>query len=146
MHLTAHFTYEELIASDIALRRGLDNTPAPEEVSNLVKLARGLEQVRSLLGHPMDVRSGYRSKAVNDAVGSSDNSHHRLGLAADFVCPGFGPPKEVCKAIRDSDIEYNQLIYEGTWVHISFADPVGRKSILTAHFGPGGVSYTEGIV
>ena len=131
MNLTAHFTVEELTRSEIALRKGLDNTPDEEASKNLKVLAMGLERVRGLLGQPMHINSGYRSKIVNDAVGSKDTSAHRKGFAADFVCPGYGSPIQICKAIRDSEIPYDQLIHEfGSWVHISF-DPQLRGQVLT---------------
>lgn len=144
MNLSAHFTLDQLTASEVALRRGLDNIPDAETIENLRELARGLEQVRSLLGHPMHISSGYRSPKVNSAVGGSPTSAHVQGHAADFVCPSYGPPKEICKAIRDSDIDFDQLIYEGDWCHISFA-PRMRRSVLTAHFQSGRASYTQGL-
>ena len=144
MQLSPHFSLAELTASETALRKGLDNTPTPEALDALHTLAAGLEQVRALLGQPIYVTSGYRSLKVNSAVGSSPTSDHVKGYAADFVCPGYGPPLEICKAIRDSDINYGQLIYEGTWAHISFA-PGWNKSVLTAHFRDGKATYTVGI-
>ena len=145
MKLTQHFSLEELISSEVAMRRGLDNTPGPEQANNLLILATALEQVRSLLGQPIYITSGFRSQEVNRALGSSPQSHHCQGLAADFVCPGFGAPRVVCSAIRDSEIQFNQLIYEGNWTHFSVAEPRYRRSILTARFTKDGVRYMEGI-
>ena len=144
LNLSAHFTLEELTASDTALRKGIDNTPDAEALANLHELALGLERVRALLGHPLYITSGYRGLKLNSAIGSAPTSDHVKGYAADFVCPGYGPPKEICKAIRDSDIDYSQLIFEGTWAHISFA-PDMRRSTLTAHFKDGRATYTQGI-
>ena len=131
MNLSAHFTLEELTRSETALRKGLDNTPDAETIANLTELANGMEQVRALLGHPIHINSAYRGPKVNAAVGGSKNSAHMRGYAADFVCPAFGTPAEVCKAIMDSTIAYDQLIHEfSAWTHISF-DPQMRRMNLT---------------
>ena len=144
MMLSAHFSLDELTQSETALRKGIANVPDAETIENLKILAQGLERVRALLGHPMYITSAYRGPKLNSAIGGSKTSAHVEGFAADFVCPGFGSPKDVCKAIRDSDIDFDQLIYEGTWVHFSVA-PAMRKSILTAHFDNGTVRYSQGI-
>ncbi len=145
MILSAHFTLEELTRSDLAMRKGLDNTPNATIVENLKQTALGLERVRELLGNvPMHISSGYRSPNVNAALGGSKTSQHMTGEAADFEAPAFGTPREVCKEIAASDIPFDQLIFEGSWAHISFAYPP-RRSILTAHFSNGKATYTQGI-
>ena len=115
--MTPHFSLAELTRTD---HRTLDNTPDPIALANLQRLAEFLERVREVLGgKPVMVNSAYRSKAVNDAVGSSDRSQHRLGLAADFRVPGMSP-QEVVGAIVDSGIPYDQVIKEyDSWTHIS---------------------------
>ena len=115
--MTPHFTLAELTVTD---HRTLDNTPDPIALANLQRLAEFLERVREVLGgKPVMVNSAYRSKAVNDAVGSKDTSQHRLGLAADFRVPGM-TPQEVVGAIVDSGIPYDQVIKEyDSWTHIS---------------------------
>jgi len=131
VQLSAHFTLEELTRSEVALRKGLDNTPSPEIVANLTELALGLEKVRELLGYPLHVNSAYRSPKVNSAVGGSKASAHMEGYAADFVCPRYGDVNAICHAIMDSTLDYDQLIAEfGAWVHISF-DPKMRHANLT---------------
>ena len=124
MKLTEHFTLEELTASDIADRHGIDNTPtSPLILTNLKILAEGLEHVREVLGRPVIVNSGYRSTMVNTLVGSKPTSQHTKGLAADFICPAFGTPKDIVKKIVSSDIKYDQVILEfDRWVHISFCE------------------------
>jgi len=124
MKLTEHFTLEELIASDIAARHGIDNIPSsPLIISNLKSLAEGLEDVRKLLGKPITINSGYRSLMVNSLLGSKPTSQHTKGLAADFVCPSFGTPKDIIKKIVSSDIKYDQVILEfDRWIHISFCE------------------------
>ncbi len=144
MNLTMHFTLEELCASSTGTRLGIDNTPSEEVAEHLAILAQGLEQVRTLLGFPMHIDSGYRCSELNTAVGGAAHSAHMDGWAADFVCMGFGSPLAIVRAIVASPIQFDQCIQEGHWVHISFA-PALRRRVLTAHFGPNGTTYTEGI-
>src|SRR5438128_1513121 len=118
--LTAHFTLEELCFSSTAVRLGIDNSPSDEIVAHLRVLARGLERVRALLGHPMHIDSGYRCEALNTAVKGSKTSAHTRGYAADFVCPAYGDPLHIVQAVTRSDIAFDQCIQEGTWVHVSF--------------------------
>jgi len=117
MQLTPHFTLEELTHTD---HRDLDNTPNENEIANLRRLADFLEQVKVVLGgKPIMVNSAFRSKAVNDAVGSKDTSQHRVGCAADIRVPGM-TPDEVVKAVIASKIGYDQVIREfDRWTHIS---------------------------
>ncbi len=144
MMLSQHFSLAELTHSDLAVRFGIDNTPANFARLNLDLLARGLESVRTVLGEPMHVSSGYRCPKLNAAVRGAGNSSHLKGLAADFTCSRFGTPLEVARAIRESSVDFDQLIQEGNWIHISFAE-VPRRLVLTAHFGPAGTTYTQGV-
>lgn len=141
MKLTEHFTLDEMTQSQEALRKGLDNTPSQAVIENLKMTAYHMEKVRELLGKPIFISSGYRSPAVNVAVGGSLKSHHCQGYAVDFKCNSFGTPLDICRKIMASDLKYDQLIYEGTWVHISFA-PSMRRENLHAHFKNGKASYT----
>ena len=115
--LTEHFTLEELTHTD---HREFDNTPNEAETANLERLALFLELVKETLGgKPVMVNSAFRSKAVNDAVGSKDTSQHRIGCAADLRIPGM-TPDEVVKAVISSGIGYDQIIREfDRWTHIS---------------------------
>jgi putative chitinase len=117
MNLTEHFTLEELTHTD---HRELENIPNEQELANLKRLAEFLERVKTVLGgKPIMVNSAFRSKAVNDAVGSKDTSQHRVGCAADLRVPGM-TPDEVVKAIIASGIGYDQVIREfDRWTHIS---------------------------
>lgn len=144
MNLTENFTLEELTTSEIAVRKGIDNTPPQDVVANLAELAGVLEQVRSLLGVPMHINSAYRSPKVNAVVGGSSTSAHMTGQAADFVAPQFGTPQSIAKAIQASDILYDQLIFEGTWVHLGIRGDM-RRQVLTAHFEGGKATYSQGI-
>ena len=145
MKLSEHFNLDEFTASETALRRGIDNTPGPAITEKLRMLAATLEQVRTLLGgNAIRISSGFRCLELNRAIGSGDLSAHTLGYAVDFTCPGFGTPKEVANKIAESSIKFDQLIYEGTWVHLSI-DPKNKRELLTAHFGKGKTRYTKGI-
>ena len=145
MNLSPHFSLAELVSSQVATRKGIDNAPAPAIVANLTHLAALLEQVRALVGAPVAISSGYRSPALNKAVGGAANSAHVLGLAADISTAKLAP-KALALLIRQSDITFDQLIYEGTWVHIGLSTGVPRRQVLTAKFAGGGVSYVAGIV
>jgi hypothetical protein len=123
--LTEHFTLEELTVSEVGARNGWDNTPNEAEVANLERLALMLEEVRTLLNKPIMVNSAFRSKQVNDGVGSKDTSQHRIGCAADIRVPGMNPD-QVCRAIIEANLPYDQIIREfwdkdkgGGWTHIS---------------------------
>ena len=117
MKLSEHFSLEELTRTD---HRTLDNSPDPAARANLHRLAAFLEQVREVLGgRVVVINSAYRSKAVNDAVGSSDRSQHRLGCAADIRVPGM-TPDAVVRAVMASGLAYDQLIKEfDSWTHLS---------------------------
>src|SRR2546425_5160406 len=135
MMLSEHFSLEELTASEVAARAGIDNTPSAETMRNLLRLAAGLELVRAAIGNnPIHVTSGYRSPRLNQMVGGSKNSMHTHGLAADILCPTFGPPLEVCRAIATSGIPADQIIHEfGRWCHVGFAaeGQTARNELLT---------------
>jgi uncharacterized protein YcbK (DUF882 family) len=124
--MTPHFTLAELTHTD---HRSLDNTPNAGELANLQRLAEFLETVKTTLGgKPVMISSGYRSKAVNDAVGSKDSSHHRLGLAADFRVPGVAPDAVVRALLH---LPYDQIIREfDAWTHISITNGKPRRQAL----------------
>ena len=134
MQLSPNFTLEQFTRSETAQKRGIDNQPEAEHLANLRHLAAVLEEVEALLGAPLAITSGYRSPALNAAVGGVAHSRHALGLAADIVCPGYGAPLQVARAIADSGITFDQVIHEyGRWVHFGLA-PEGeapRKQLLT---------------
>lgn len=131
MNLSKNFTLEELIRSDLAKKKGIDNTPTEEAVCNLGRLCTiALQPLRDGLG-PVIVSSGYRSPQLNTAVGSSLRSAHVRGLAADLTVKGF-TPQEVCEWIVKSSIPYDQVIHEfGVWVHLGICAE-GSKPRLQA--------------
>ena len=133
MRLTRNFSLEQLIYSETAERERIDNMPGPDIIKNLRLLAKGLEQVQALTGLPLDISSAYRCPALNRRVGGAKTSQHTRGLAADFTCAEFGPPVDIIKAIRDSDIDFDQCILEyAKWVHISFSK-APRGKVLTIY-------------
>ena len=117
MNLTEHFTLEELTATS---HRQFDNTPNDLELANLLRLAEFLEQVKTALeGKPIMINSGFRSKQVNDSVGSKDTSQHRIGCAADLRVPGM-TPDAVVRAVIAAGLSFDQIIREfDSWTHIS---------------------------
>ena len=118
--MTPHFTLDELTASETAERNGWDNTPNEQELANLQRLAEFLEDIKEALGgKPIMVNSAFRSKQVNDAVGSKDSSQHRVGCAVDIRVPGL-TPDQVVRAIIASGLPYDQVIREfDRWTHVS---------------------------
>lgn len=131
MNLTEHFTLEELTHTD---HRELENTPNETELANIQRLAEFLEAIKVVLeGKPIMVNSAFRSKAVNDAVGSKDTSQHRIGCAADIRVPNM-TPDAVVRAIIASDLPYDQVIREfDRWTHVSITNSAGgtpRKQAL----------------
>ena len=123
--MTPHFTLDELTHTD---HRTLDNTPNEQELANLQRLAEFLEDVKEALGgKPIMVNSAFRSKQVNDAVGSKDSSQHRIGCAVDIRVPGL-TPDEVVRTIIASGLPYDQIIREfDRWTHVSIPNTPEAK-------------------
>ena len=115
--MTPHFTLAELTATS---HRQFDNTPNEAETANLQRLAEFLEQVKTVLdGKPIMINSAFRSKQVNDSVGSKDTSQHRIGCAADLRVPGM-TPDQVVRAVIAAGLPFDQIIREfDAWTHIS---------------------------
>lgn len=144
--LSEHFTLEEMVCSQTACRQGIDNTPDAAALRNLRRLAAALERVRSALGgRPVIVSSGYRSPALNAAIGGSKSSAHMSGLAADFIVPAFGTVLDTARAIADAGLGLDQLIFEHRWVHLGLAargsEPRGELLTLNPSGG-----YMSGLV
>ena len=131
--MTPHFTLAELTHTS---HRQFDNTPNETELANLQKLAEFLEKVKTLLdGKPIMINSAFRSKAVNDSVGSKDTSQHRLGYAADIRVPGM-TPDAVVRALVASDLPFDQVIREfDAWTHISISPSPRRQALIIDRAG-----------
>lgn len=127
VRFSKHFSFGELTITNT----GLPNIPNEREIGNLKRLANELEKVRKLCGNlPLAVSSGFRSEAVNKKAGGVETSAHRKGLAADFVIVGQGI-KETFKLIRESDIQFDQLILEPRWIHFGLSDlPLRRQCLV----------------
>jgi zinc D-Ala-D-Ala carboxypeptidase len=153
MNLSHNFTLQELIKSHEAVRKGLDNAPSPEIISNLQELSNMvLQPVRDHFGKSVTVNSGYRSPEVNTAVGGSKTSDHCKGQAADIEIVGV-PNAELAEWIRDNLVFtqvilefYTQGVPDSGWVHVSY-DPANlKKQSLTAVKQNGKTVYLQGLV
>lgn len=142
MKLSKHFTLDEFVRSDTAVRKGIDNNPSDSIIENLKITAMGMEEVRELLQVPILVTSGYRSPVLNRTIGGSKSSAHMQGFACDFIAPKFGNSLAIVNKIKESGILVDQCIMEGTWTHISF-DPQMRQKFMTATFMNGKAIYTD---
>jgi hypothetical protein len=153
MNLSLNFSLQELTKSQEALRKGLNNAPSQEVISNLQELSNMvLQRVRDHFGKSVVVTSGYRSPEVNAAVGGSKTSDHCKGQAADIEIPGV-PNAELAEWIRDN-LDFTQVILEfytqgipdSGWVHVSY-DPANlKKQSLTAVKQDGKTVYLQGLV
>lgn len=142
--LSTYFTWEEVCHSEWASRNGVENVPPAALYPSIRYTALQLDKVRKLLNRPVLVSSWYRCPEVNKGVGSKSlKSQHLKGEAVDFICPAYGTPKEVAQVLAKNidTLRFDQLIYEHTWIHISFT-AVPRGQILT--LGKDG-SYSTGI-
>lgn len=144
MQLTPHFTLAEFTRSNKAQQLGLENTPTPGALSNLKRTAQMLERVRTHLGAPIIITSGYRGSVLNKAVGGATSSDHLQGLAADVLVPKFGSPYDVAKSLAPQIdvLGIGQIIYEVSgrthWVHLSARVPEKRANrVITIVVGKG---------
>lgn len=156
-YVTKNFKLSELTHSNTAVSRGMSNQPTAEHKKNLIAAATNLFQpVRDLLGKPMVINSGYRSDAVNKAVGGSKTSAHSYGYAIDFVSPKYGNTRQIAaylaKELKARGIKFDQLILEfpdspSSWIHLGYKDRSGRQrgQVLTAKKVNGRTVYTNGL-
>lgn len=144
MLLSPNFSLLELTQSQTAARLGLDNTPNAEQLQALHALCENvLEPVRSLLGCAVLVSSGFRAPKVNARVGGATGSQHERGEAADVFFNDV-TIEDAFQKIKASDIPFDQMIQEGTWLHISYKARGGnRRQTLRAKFKSGKASYSK---
>ena len=143
--LSEHFTLQEAIYSPTAINRGIENTPTPEALERMKFTALRMEAVRQVLENKaIYVTSWYRGPILNKAVGGVPNSQHARVEAVDFICQGYGNPKQICKTLIDNRdvLQYDQLILEPSWVHISFVLNNPRMNELTKT----SLGYSQGIL
>jgi zinc D-Ala-D-Ala carboxypeptidase len=140
MKLSNNLSLAEMTKSSTAQRRGIDNMPTPEHMENMKVLAAKIFQpIREHFNRPILISSGYRSKALNDAIGGSQTSQHSIGEAIDIDMDGTTLSNtDVFNYIKDN-LDFDQLIWEfgndekPDWVHVSYkANGKQRKSILVA--------------
>ena len=136
--ISKNFTLEELCASSTAAAKGIRNTPNQEQVINLCALVHNvLQPLRDKYGREVKIGSGFRSQALNKAVGGVSNSQHMTGQAADLCIDGdTAKGKRWMEIIRDS-CDFDQLIWEKNsktgnyWVHVSFrSDGKNRRQYI----------------
>lgn len=131
--MAQYFTIGELCRSDTALAQGIENTPDNTTIERMNALMdECLDKVRALWGKPIGVNSGFRSAALNRAVGGAKNSQHLRGEAADITTGCRAHNKRLFEMICASDIEFDQLIDESNykWLHISYCKGNNRKEVL----------------
>lgn len=130
--LSKYFSLDEMVFSETATRKGIDNTPNAAQVFNLTRLCNEvLDPLRELIGKPIHVSSGFRSPEVNALIGGAHNSQHTEGKAADLRVSGW-TTEQLYQFVRHSGIIYDQLIQEfgtetGGWVHISYSPDTGNR-------------------
>lgn len=146
MSLTKNFSLLELVSSETASRRGIDNRPSNAVTENLKRLAVNvLQPIRDWYGKAINITSGYRSPKLNKAIGGSTTSDHCFGNAADFTIL----PQDYRKMIKHitENMTYKQLIVEfeangyPRWLHISYDPANNRKQNLIAKKGTFGTKY-----
>jgi len=145
--LSENFAWEE---AEHTNHRNIDNTIPDELEQTIFEIGLKMENVRAILNKEKRcgilVSSWYRCPELNIAVGSSNRSVHPKGTAVDFIAPKFGTPKEIVAylMLQDQELQYDQLIYEKTWVHIGW-DPAGknRLQVLTLNRDR---TYSKGLV
>lgn len=144
--LSDNFKLKEFTKSQTAMRRGIKNIPTGTHLDNLQALCQELLQpVRKLVRRPVIVTSGYRSKELNNVLRGASNSQHSKGEAVDFYTTAH-TSTEICQMIIDSGLEFDQLIDEGDWVHLSYTQhSKNRKEVLTADFSGKKVKYHKGL-
>ena len=151
MQLSKHLSLAEVTRSESAKRRGISNMPTPAHIENFKLLAENVfEPIRKHFGKPIHISSGYRSDALNKAIGGSKTSQHCTGEAIDIDMDGSAngiTNKMVFDYIKDN-LNFDQLIWEfGTasnpdWVHVSY-ESTGkqRKQVLRAVKSGGATTY-----
>jgi hypothetical protein len=142
MNLTPNFTLSELTHSDTAIATGLNNTPDPQSIANLTSLTQHiLQPLRDRLGKPIHITSGYRSPAVNTAVGGAQNSQHTKGEAVDIQVDDM-PPEQILVYVKALQLPFDQCIIEKAngkqWLHMSYSNK-NRKQVLKYD----GKTYTD---
>jgi len=150
MKLSKNFALREFTESNTAIRRGIDNNPTAEHIHNLAELVENiLQPLRDKIGQSIRVTSGYRSEALNDAIGGSKTSDHSHGRAADIklVVEGVNKSELLYHTIKNMGVPFKQLIWEfgdddtPQWVHIAFDKDNNKGQCLKAYKDNGKTKY-----
>lgn len=140
-NISEHFTIDEVSHSDKAIELGIDNTMPDIYFSNAQNLAKYvLESIRNHFGVPFSPESWFRCERLNTAVGGSKTSDHMIGAAADITIPKVSL-MALAEYIRDN-LQFDQLIAEPRWIHISFRRDNNRNQVLRNENG----KYLEGLI
>ena len=147
--ISKHISYKEGVYSITAIRKGIDNEPNEEQLSNMKLVAKKIfEPVRTHFKVPIKVNSFFRSPDLNKAIGGSTKSQHCKGQAIDI--------DDTYGKIKNSDIywwikenlDFDQMIWEfgnndnPDWVHISYVSPdKNRNRCLKAYRDDGKTKY-----
>lgn len=145
MNLSPHFSLQEFVTSDYAIRHGLKMEPDAVHITNMKRLCDTvLEPLRLFFGKPLKITSGFRSPELNQAIGGSSASQHCQGEAADITMAGV-PNMTLAKHIYAA-LPFDQLILEyperGGWVHVSLRERLNRRDVLTFTHG----RYVKGLI
>lgn len=152
MKLSKNFALREFTESNTAIRRGINNNPTAEHIHNLAELVENiLQPLRDKIGQSIRVTSGYRSEALNEAIGGSKTSDHSHGRAADIklVVDGVNKSELLYHTIKNMGVPFKQLIWEfgdddtPQWVHIAFDKANNKGQCLQAYKDNGKTKYKE---
>ncbi len=150
MKLSNNFSLSEFTDSNTAERRGIDNSPTAEHIHNMVALCENvLQPLRERVGKSIRISSGYRSEALNEAIGGSKTSEHSKGMAADIklIVGGVNQSQILYNTIIAMDIPFRQMIWEfgdddtPNWVHVSFNPNDNKRQCLKAYKENGRTKY-----
>jgi len=131
MNISKHLSLKEVVRSNTAIKKGIDNNPTKEHLNNLIRLADNVfEPLREYINKPINVSSGYRSEALNKLIGGASGSQHSKGEALDLD-NGKLLNKIMFEYIKDN-LEFDQLINEQnySWIHVSYREGKNRKQVL----------------
>ena len=137
MRLSRNFMLREFVNSTTASRKGISNKPTEVHLANLKKLIDNVIQpLRDKIG-PIRITSGYRSPALNRAIGGSSRSQHSKGMAADiqFVRDNEMDNKVIFDTVLEMGLDFDQMIneFDYKWIHISYNPKKNRKQVLEAY-------------
>lgn len=124
-----NFKENEFIFSETAEKKEIDNNIyCPYVLANANRTADKAQELRERIGQPIIITSGVRSLILNKEVEGSENSQHLAGQAIDFYCPLFKNNETLIRFIKDSDIEVDQCLLEGSWIHLSIIEKGANRN------------------